>query len=304
VLAPSAPLCDVAFVADNKRINAHSVIVSAYVCPHQLFHKLGLFSRSPHLASMIAMHRRFSPTKEDIATIRIPKARFVVFQGLLRYLYTDHLKVPLYFIPEVAALARRFRLDRLVTLCTRLLGSSRRPVNNSSTESTITADLQAMVDADRFSDITFLAQPDGQKHGEAAAEGEIAAHKAVLIARCPYFRALWDTTRGFSDINRRTVSVPFSAPVIDVILRYIYGGNETKVPLVDGQNALEVLSAADYFLLDDLKQICEDVLERELSNDDELLHDRDLVSGICDSAQRHSARRLEAFCSLQLELSQ
>jgi hypothetical protein len=51
-------------------------------------------------------------TDETQWTMPLPGARFVALQAVLAYLYTDHLRIARFFLPDVRALAARLRLPR------------------------------------------------------------------------------------------------------------------------------------------------------------------------------------------------
>uniref|UniRef100_A0AAY4ETK3 BTB domain-containing protein n=1 Tax=Denticeps clupeoides TaxID=299321 RepID=A0AAY4ETK3_9TELE len=92
---------------------------------------------------------------------------------------------------------------------------------------------------------------------------EFQAHKAILAARCPVFRAMF-----LHDMKeRRTVSLCppslcLSLPeVLKELVTFIYTG---KVPNLQDM-ATELLVAADMYLLERLKRMCEDALCRSLT---------------------------------------
>ncbi|XP_018497055.1 uncharacterized protein LOC108864975 [Galendromus occidentalis] len=73
------------------------------------------------------------------------------------------------------------------------------------------------------------------------------AHKAVLAAASSYFDAMFSSN--FVESTEARVDLPFSHSVTSAILEFIYSGKLE----VDNEFALELLSAADFLLIDSLK---------------------------------------------------
>ena len=64
---------------------------------------------------MRALRRRFclpSFTDETAWVLPVRGVRFVAFQAFLGYLYTDHLRIARFFVPDVRVIARLFRMAR------------------------------------------------------------------------------------------------------------------------------------------------------------------------------------------------
>lgn len=75
--------------------------------------------------------------------------------------------------------------------------------------------------------------------------------------------------------------------------RYLYCGQCH----LDAQNALSVLQGADYLMIGDLKQVCEDVAERCLDADD-----IESLQSTLDIAVTLNAPRLAHYCRTNLAL--
>ncbi|XP_037057830.1 speckle-type POZ protein-like [Peromyscus leucopus] len=89
---------------------------------------------------------------------------------------------------------------------------------------------------------------------------EFRAHKAILAARSPVFRAMFQHDMEESRKNR--VEIPDLEPqVFKAMMGFIYTG---KVPDLDSM-ADALLAAADKYGLERLKVMCEDALCRDLS---------------------------------------
>jgi len=73
---------------------------------------------------MFLFNARFLQNNHDENSLEIRDAEFTVFVSLLRYLYTDHLRVPPHVVRKLEALAQKYRLPRLVILCKQLYAAT------------------------------------------------------------------------------------------------------------------------------------------------------------------------------------
>ncbi|KAL6044150.1 hypothetical protein STEG23_019830 [Scotinomys teguina] len=89
---------------------------------------------------------------------------------------------------------------------------------------------------------------------------EFRAHKAILAARSPVFRAMFEHDTGESKRNRTEIH-DLEPQVFKKMMDFIYTG---KSPNLDSM-AAAVLAAADKYGLKRLKVMCEDALCRDLS---------------------------------------
>uniref|UniRef100_A0AAY4DHM1 BTB domain-containing protein n=1 Tax=Denticeps clupeoides TaxID=299321 RepID=A0AAY4DHM1_9TELE len=89
---------------------------------------------------------------------------------------------------------------------------------------------------------------------------EFQAHKAILAARCPVFRAMF--THDMKERQTNRVEIQGVEPeVLRELVTFIYCG---KAPNIQDM-AADLLVAADMYLLDRLKRMCEEVLRRSLT---------------------------------------
>uniref|UniRef100_A0AAY4EGQ1 BTB domain-containing protein n=1 Tax=Denticeps clupeoides TaxID=299321 RepID=A0AAY4EGQ1_9TELE len=89
---------------------------------------------------------------------------------------------------------------------------------------------------------------------------EFQAHKAILAARCPVFRAMF--THNMMERQTNRVEIHEMEPeVLKELLTFIYSG---KAPNLQDM-AAELLVAADMYLLERLKRMCEEALCRSLT---------------------------------------
>ena len=96
-----------------------------------------------------------------------------------------------------------------------------------------------------------------------AKEGnEFKAHKNILSAASPFFSKLLN-----SDMREKEEGVirfeEISESILGVILKFIYTGSIK----VNGENAMNLIMAADYLLLESLKVIAGRFLEKKMSTD-------------------------------------
>ncbi|KAK3753602.1 hypothetical protein QZH41_004183 [Actinostola sp. cb2023] len=90
---------------------------------------------------------------------------------------------------------------------------------------------------------------------------EFHAHRAVLAASSDYFKALFTTAMVEKNTDR--INLDVSAFIVEELLTFLYTG---KTALRD-DNVKELLIAADYLVLDELKSKCVDYLTSVLSFD-------------------------------------
>jgi len=257
---------DITFIVDKKPIHAHKMI---------------LCHRCPKIRAMVAFCERLGQT--TATEVQIKGTRFVVFKAMVSYLYTDHLNIPPFFAPEVATLAKNFGLPRLVGLCQQLFFKSKEAV--MLPQSSFSFDLMDLIDNPKYSDLIFRFPQNGH---------EFYGHKMILTARCPYFHALFEGGGHFKDSDSSVMNLdrcPIQPETFLLTLQYIYTGDRS---IITPEVALEMLAAADYFLLDDLKRICEDVVEKNLEIEQETLE------VVADSAEMYGAKRLAHFCRIRL----
>src|SRR5262249_37715235 len=120
-------------------------------------------------------------------------------------------------------------------------------------------DMQRAAADEDCADVRFeLATP-----GDSGCAAVVFAHKAVLSSRCEYFARLWqgawrDSSSALAPIDG------LDADTYALLMRYVYGGDEQ---IVDSEDVLSVLEAADRFLMDELKEVCEHALELQLDTD-------------------------------------
>lgn len=111
---------------------------------------------------------------------------------------------------------------------------------------------------------------------------EFYAHKAILAARSPVFAAMFEHDMEEKKQNRVDIT-DMDAEVLKEMLRFIYTG---KAPNLENMSD-ELLAAADKYVLERLKVMCEEELCQSLSVDS--------VSESLVLADLHNADQLKAY---------
>lgn len=92
---------------------------------------------------------------------------------------------------------------------------------------------------------------------------EIPAHKLILCARVPYFRKMFDS--GMKEAVNNKVEIPDTDPALfKQLLKFIYTG---KVEPNLKDSAFALLQLADFYDIQDLKNICEAALVKSDNGD-------------------------------------
>lgn len=89
---------------------------------------------------------------------------------------------------------------------------------------------------------------------------EYSAHRAILAASCNYFRALFTTA--MVEKNSRIVKLEIPPSITEELLTFLYTGNTALCE----SNAKELLIAADYLMIDELKELCGEYFSQTLSS--------------------------------------
>lgn len=105
-------------------------------------------------------------------------------------------------------------------------------------------------------------------------------HKCILASRSPYFASLFQ--HDMIEKEKNTVEVKDVSPVVmDEILRFAYTGDVQNLNII----AKDLLAAANKFLFEDLKNICEAELFNNLTVDN--------VVELLSFAEMHNAVKLQ-----------
>merc|ERR1719316_734485 len=141
--------------------------------------------------------------------------------------------------------------------------------------SNLVSDLRKLINNPTFADVTLLVE--GQP---------VYATRAHLAARSEHFRALFYGGMRESSGTDEQITLPDIAyPVFCQLLEYIY---TDQVGDIGSELAVHFLIAAERFLIDRLKALCEDIIRKGISIDN--------VVQIMMAAKAHRATSLKDIC--------
>lgn len=140
---------------------------------------------------------------------------------------------------------------------------------------TLIGNLKLLLNNPEFADVTFLV--GGKK---------IFAHKAILVAQCEHFRALFSST--FREAKESEISIdgPFGELAFLSLLEWLYTG---RVPAeMSTPQMCEVLGLADQYNLTTLMNVMENVLVHDVEIDN--------CCHLLKISDRHGAQLLKTHC--------
>ncbi|KAF5782445.1 putative chromatin remodeling & transcription regulator BTB-POZ family [Helianthus annuus] len=133
---------------------------------------------------------------------------------------------------------------------------------------------EQLVNNPTLSDITFLIE--GKR---------FYAHKICLLASSDAFRAMFDG--GYKEKDAKDIEIPnIRWDVFELMMRYMYTGSVD----VNLEIAQDLLRAADQYLLEGLKRLCEDTIAQDIRVDN--------VSLLYDLSEAFNAVSLKNACIL------
>jgi len=135
--------------------------------------------------------------------------------------------------------------------------------------------MRRLLDAPDFSDITFVVQAQ-----------RIYAHKAILVAQCEHFRAMFSGGR-FAESSQAEVEIPeWSHVAFKAMLEWLYTGCMPRE--LSAAHLTELLSLADHYTLDGLKHVCENVLVHSVEIEN--------ACALLRHADQYMASELKKYC--------
>uniref|UniRef100_A0A452Z240 BTB domain-containing protein n=1 Tax=Aegilops tauschii subsp. strangulata TaxID=200361 RepID=A0A452Z240_AEGTS len=130
------------------------------------------------------------------------------------------------------------------------------------------------VNSSTLSDVTFLVE--GKR---------FYAHRIALLASSDAFRAMFDG--GYREKDARDIEIPnIRWDVFELMMRFIYTGSVE----VTNELAQDLLRAADQYLLEGLKRLCEYTIAQDVNLDN--------VSDMYDLSEAFHAMSLRHTCVL------
>jgi len=140
---------------------------------------------------------------------------------------------------------------------------------------TLIENMRRLLNDPDFSDITFIVQ--GQR---------IHAHKAILVAQCEHFRAMFTGGR-FAESSQNEIEIPqWSHTAFLAMLEWLYTGHTPRE--LSAAHLTEVLGLADHYTLDGLKHVCENVLVHSVEIDN--------ACALLRHADQFMAHELKRYC--------
>jgi len=176
-------------------------------------------------------------------------------------------------LAELGNFAKRFGVPRLDEMCAR----SRIKVEGTKliiSPSQFSQDMDTLVNNKLFSDVSFVVQ--GQT---------VPSHKGILTKRCKYFERLFESDFKEKEQLFFPIDETISLPIFICVLKYLYANDES---IITPENAVDLLHAADRFMMEDLKAVVEAYIESSI--------DLDNSCDILDISDRVSAYRLKRVC--------
>lgn len=121
--------------------------------------------------------------------------------------------------------------------------------NTIPVTTTYLTQMQALVNDDKFSDVTFIVE-----------DQPIFAHRAILAQRCDHFAAMFRS--GFRESTEKEIRIPnIARQVFLLLLEYIY----TDSVRVDLEHAIDLFTASDQYQLERLRDMCCTIVCRNLN---------------------------------------
>merc|ERR1711920_726577 len=126
-----------------------------------------------------------------------------------------------------------------------------------------------------FSDITFVVE--GKR---------IYAHKAILVAQCEHFHAMFSGGR-FAEASKSEIEIPnWSYTAFVAMVEWLYTGHTPRE--LSSAHLTEVLGLADHYTLDGLKHVCENVLVHSIEIEN--------ACALLRHADQFMAHELKRYC--------
>ena len=151
--------------------------------------------------------------------------------------------------------------------------------------STFSEDMRDYLNRGEYSDIQFR-----NTNGSM-----IPSHRAILTRRCEFFRSMFAS--GFRESGEMhsiiNVDEYIEPEVFSTFLDFLYTGDEK---VISPENVCDLLGAADRYMVDDLKQLTESIIENSL--------DEQNACWLLLLGDRYNANRLKRACLDEITKSQ
>jgi hypothetical protein len=112
--------------------------------------------------------------------------------------------------------------------------------------------------AGEHSDVKFILVKDSK---------EVLAHKAILLVRSEYFRAMFKSG-GMRESDKNVFEVvDYSYESFRRMIEYVYTNTIRDIDSVDHEEVMELLMLANEYVLSDMKAFCEHAAKLKLNNE-------------------------------------
>lgn len=219
-----APLADIVLkFGSGEAISAHRAVLSA---------------RSGRLAALIGA----APLAGEIE-ISEP---YKTFQFLLEYIYSDALSVPrdIGLARQIAVVADAWLPEHSTRVCEFLA------LSRVVSPSTMGSNLTSLLESQEFADFQI-----------AVADQTFRVHRAILVARSAYFRAM--LLGNLREATASEIRIDDVAPeIFKIVLSFLYGQKTDATAIAD--SVVDVIIAASRFGVDELIRVLEGVISQNL----------------------------------------
>jgi hypothetical protein len=139
--------------------------------------------------------------------------------------------------------------------------------------------MRSLLDDQEHKDVTFVVGP---------CKEHVKAHKAVLVARGDYFKGLFRKgSMRESETNIMTME-KHTVPTLERMLEFMYTNRVDQLKDCSAHEVLDLLSAAEEYLLPDLKKLCEHAAQSLINTE--------IVAKMMSAADRFEAPLLRQAC--------
>ena len=118
--------------------------------------------------------------------------------------------------------------------------------------------MRSLLDDSEHKDVTFIVGP---------CKDEVRAHKSVLVARGEYFKGLFRKGGMRESESNEMVMEKHTVPTLERMLEFMYTNRVEQLKDCSAHEVLDLLSAAEEYLLPDLKKLCEHAAQSLISTE-------------------------------------
>jgi len=146
--------------------------------------------------------------------------------------------------------------------------------------------MRALLDDTEHKDVTFVVGP---------CKEQVHSHKAILVARGEYFRGVFRRGGMRESETGVVVMEKHNVPTVERMLEFVYTNRVECIKECSAHEVLDLLSAAEEFLLPELKKLCEHAAKTLINIEN--------VAKMMSAAERFGAPTLRDAC-IQFVLSE